>query len=69
MWKEYADYDYLYDEYVKNRKSVKEIAEENEVSEMTIWNHLNRHGLLKLRGKGRRLGSRKVIRRGHDALR
>lgn len=60
-FKLYDDYDYLYDQYVKRKKSCKQIADENGVTEMTIYNHCKKHDLLKYRGKGRNLGSR-VIR-------
>lgn len=60
--KPYANYDVLYDLYVKKRKSAKDIGEEFGVTEMTVWNHLKKFDLLKFRGKGRTLGSRNVRR-------
>lgn len=65
-YKEYDDYDYLHEEYVTRRRTAKDIAEEHGVTEMTIWNHLKKYDLLKFRGKGRRLGSRKVVRSGWE---
>lgn len=65
-YKEYDDYDYLYEEYVTRRRMAKDIAEEHNVTEMTIWNHLKKYDLLKFRGKGRRLGSRKIVRGGWE---
>lgn len=58
--KVYADRDYLHNEYVKKRRNAKDIAEEHGCTEMTIYNHLKKHDLLRLRGKGRRLGARTI---------
>lgn len=58
----YQDYDYLRNEYVMKKRSAKDIAEDNSVTEMTIWNYLKKFDLLKLRGKGRSLGKRTVRR-------
>jgi transposase len=62
-FKIYTDYDYLYSEYVKKKRSCKEIADEHGVTEMTVYNWCQRHDLLKYRGKGRRLGSRTISKR------
>ena len=61
-FKVYQDYDWLYREYVTKKRNAKDIAEEVGVTEMTIYNHCKKFGLLKLRGKGRNLGSRTVRR-------
>lgn len=58
VFKIYADRDYLYDQYVKRRRSCKDIAEEHGVTEMTVYNWCKEHDLLRYRGKGRTLGSR-----------
>lgn len=54
-YKLYKDPDYLYAEYVKKRRTAKEIADDNNVTEVTIWNHLRDNDLLKYKGKGRNL--------------
>ena len=59
-YKLYQDKEYLYEEYVKRRRNAKDIAEEHGVTEMTIYNQLKKHDLLRLRGKGRVLGKRVV---------
>lgn len=61
--KEYDDYDLLYNEYIKKHRKVRDIADDFNVTEMTIWNHLHKYGLDKLRGKGRRLGTRRVVKK------
>lgn len=61
-FKIYDDPDWLYKEYVTKRRSAKDMGEEQGVTEMTIWNHLKKHDILKFRGKGRNLGQR-VIRK------
>lgn len=58
----YQDYDYLYQEYVIRKRNAKDIGEELDVTEMTVYNWLKKFDLLKLRGKGRKLGSRTVRR-------
>jgi predicted transcriptional regulator len=58
----YHDPDYLKQEYVMQRKTAKEIADENGVTEMTIWNQLKKYDLLKFRGKGRKLAPRRIVR-------
>lgn len=54
-FKRYKSEVYLYQEYVKKRRTAKDIAEDNGVTEMTIWNWLKKFDLLKYRGKGRKL--------------
>lgn len=61
-FKLYEDPDYLYDEYVKKRKTAAQIGKENDCTEMTIYNHLKKNDLLKYKGKGRTLG-RRVVKR------
>lgn len=61
-FKPYADYDWLYREYVTKKRNAKDIGDELGVTEMTIYNHCKKFGFLKLRGKGRSLGSRTVRR-------
>lgn len=62
-FKIYEDKSYLYEKYVLKRMTAKEIADENGVTEMTIYNHLKKNDLLKYKGKGRNLGKR-VIKKG-----
>lgn len=61
-YKLYTDRDYLYEQYVKLKRTCKQIADDNNVSEMSVYNWCKRHDLLKYRGKGRNLGAR-VIKR------
>lgn len=62
-YKLYADRDYLYKEYVQRRRTAKDIANEHGVTEMTVYNWLKTHDLLKFRGKGRNLGNRVIRKR------
>lgn len=62
-FKLYADRDYLYTEYVVKKRKCADIAKDNSVTEMTIYNWCKEHDLLKYRGKGRNLGSR-IIKSG-----
>lgn len=54
-YKIYTDPGYLYEQYVKKRRTAKEIAEDHNVTEVTIYNHLKKNDLLKFKGKGRNL--------------
>lgn len=63
-FKLYADRDYLYGEYVVKKRKCADIALENGVTEMTIYNWCKEHGLLKIRGKGRTLGTRIIKKEG-----
>lgn len=61
----YTQYDFLYDRYVKQKKTIDQIAKECEemgvsVTSMTIYNHLKAHNLIK---NSRNLGSRKSTRK------
>lgn len=63
-FKLYEDIDWLRQEYVIKKRTAKQIAEVCSVTEMTIYNWLLKFDLLKLRGKGRKLGGR-TVRRGY----
>jgi len=47
----YESKDWLYNRYVIQRKTIFEIAEEAKCSHMTIQRALEKHGLIKRRGK------------------
>lgn len=58
--KPYADKSYLYDRYVNKKMTAKQIAEELTaggcpVTEMTVYNHLKKHELIR---NSRNLGKR-----------
>lgn len=61
-FKLYRDRDFLYEQYVQKRRNAADIAADFGVTEMTIYNNLKEHDLLKYRGKGRNLGKRSVHR-------
>jgi DNA-binding phage protein len=51
MKKLYESKDWLYNRYVVQRKNIVEIAKEAGCSHMTIQRALEKHGLIKRRGK------------------
>jgi transposase len=58
----YEDRDWLFEQYVKQGRTAKDIADDVGVTEMTIYNWLKKFDLLRYKGKGRSLG-RRVIKR------
>lgn len=58
----YEDRDWLYEQYVRKGRTAKDIADDCNVTEMTIYNWLKKFDLLKFKGKGRTLGKRFVKR-------
>ena len=51
MAKLYESKDWLYSRYIVQRKNIMEIAKEAGCSHMTIQRALEKHGLIKRRGK------------------